>query len=1096
MKKQERKSPSGLAIGSPKSKTWSIQYLPYKNLMAFHRGKAKSPGAAQESDDKLLEVLSTASEYGLCPNRIWAVARGLEDGIESLPVLFPPKDLELGRIFGRQGEHDKQQKEERDLHRECTFDVCEQSQINFTSISQRHESPTCRLDEHCQTLDRLFPRAVLEQAVKENGPTAWLLNGAATIKEGQKYMAISHVWSDGTGTGAWDGLKVNRCLFHFFRKLAREHGCQGIWWDTICIPGQRKLRTKVLANMHVNYEKAEITLVHDCFLRKLPWVNAEIACIAILMSPWFSRGWTALELAKANGRVKIAFRGEGRPLIKDLDQDILAGSGSTERHRLASYAIAKLREGLNTVDDLLIVLGSRHTSWAKDTAIISALLVGSPIEGNEGQQMIYQKILKKFGELRHEHLFHRLPTISNGLGWSPISIFDMPLEPAKARETLHVNSNGEATGRWKVIPLSEVSRGNIVWQGMHPFIAAGIRSCLEHEAGHCFLIEPRESKSIKAPRGLLVKKKGTAYQFVGSVLFHPPVEVNAENVGVKILSSAEVEDCQSDADASVGSRLEGVANEQEAEPEEGVQCPQHKGRTADKKEDSHTYDKVNEISIQHLAEAARAPDQDIAHQRLRTDNGTYPVAEDIPTLVLAAAANGEHCLIGRLLKEHEVNYDCMDNVCPQEGSKVLAERSVRIFESSFNSKDGQGRTPLMLALKGKHRKVAMQLLEWYETLDKTGWKDENGRTSLSWAAGEGYEDVSEVLLATSRTEVEAKDKNSWTPLCWAASEGHEKVVELLLEIGKADVEAKDRSSGTPLSQAASRGHQDVVKLLLEIGKANVEAKEHDGKTPLWRAASEGHEEVVGLLLEIGKADVKAKDRFNGRTPLSQAAWNGHQDVVKLLLEIGKANVEAKDTYFGRTPLSQAASEGHEEVVGLLLEIGKADVEAKDNEGKTPLWWAAAEGHKQVVRLLLEIGKADVEAKDNYGMTPLRWAASGRHEKGVKLLLEIGKADVEAKDNTHGRTPLCWAAWEGRKEAVKLLLEIGKANVEAKDKYGATPLWLAAACGHEKVVELLLEIGKADVGVKDNIHGRTPLLQAASGRHKKVVKLLQDRQSLR
>jgi ankyrin repeat protein len=985
MKKQERKSPSGLAIGSPKSKTWSIQYLPYKNLMAFHRGKAKSPGAAQESDDKLLEVLSTASEYGLCPNRIWAVARGLEDGIESLPVLFPPKDLELGRIFGRQGEHDKQQKEERDLHRECTFDVCEQSQINFTSISQRHESPTCRLDEHCQTLDRLFPRAVLEQAVKENGPTAWLLNGAATIKEGQKYMAISHVWSDGTGTGAWDGLKVNRCLFHFFRKLAREHGCQGIWWDTICIPGQRKLRTKVLANMHVNYEKAEITLVHDCFLRKLPWVNAEIACIAILMSPWFSRGWTALELAKANGRVKIAFRGEGRPLIKDLDQDILAGSGSTERHRLASYAIAKLREGLNTVDDLLIVLGSRHTSWAKDTAIISALLVGSPIEGNEGQQMIYQKILKKFGELRHEHLFHRLPTISNGLGWSPISIFDMPLEPAKARETLHVNSNGEATGRWKVIPLSEVSRGNIVWQGMHPFIAAGIRSCLEHEAGHCFLIEPRESKSIKAPRGLLVKKKGTAYQFVGSVLFHPPVEVNAENVGVKILSSAEVEDCQSDADASVGSRLEGVANEQEAEPEEGVQCPQHKGRTADKKEDSHTYDKVNEISIQHLAEAARAPDQDIAHQRLRTDNGTYPVAEDIPTLVLAAAANGEHCLIGRLLKEHEVNYDCMDNVCPQEGSKVLAERSVRIFESSFNSKDGQGRTPLMLALKGKHRKVAMQLLEWYETLDKTGWKDENGRTSLSWAAGEGYEDVSEVLLATSRTEVEAKDKNSWTPLCWAASEGHEKVVELLLEIGKADVEAKDRSSGTPLSQAASRGHQDVVKLLLEIGKANVEAKEHDGKTPLWRAASEGHEEVVGLLLEIGKADVEAKDNY-GMTPLRWAASGRHEKGVKLLLEIGKADVEAKDNTHGRTPLCWAAWEGRKEAVKLLLEIGKANVEAKDKYGATPLWLAAACGHEKVVELLLEIGKADVGVKDNiHGRTPLLQAASGRHKKVVKLL---------------------------------------------------------------------------------------------------------------
>jgi ankyrin repeat protein len=946
------------------------------------QGKARSPDAAQEVDDKLLEVLDTASEYGLCPNRMWAVARGLEEGLESLLVLFPPTDMELRGIFGRQGEHDEQQKEERDLHRECTFGVCEQSQINFTSISQRHESPSCRPDEHCQTLDRLFPRAVLEKAVKKNGPTAWLLNGAATIREGQRYMAISHVWSDGTGTGAWDELKVNRCLFHFFRKLARDYGCQGIWWDTICIPGKKELRTKVLANMHVNYEKAEVTLVHDCFLRKLPWVNAEIACIAILMSPWFSRGWTALELAKAKRNVKIAFRGEGRPLIKDLDEDILVGkrSGSTDRHRLASYAIAKLREGLNTIDDLLVVLGSRHTSWAKDTAIISALLVGSPIEGNERQQIIYQKILKKIGALHHGHLFHCLPTISNGLGWSPISIFDMPLEPAKARETLRVNSNGEAIGSWKVIPLTDIPRGKFVWQGMHPFIAARIRSCLRHEANHYFLIEPGELKSKTAARGLLVEKKGTAYQFVGSILFHPPVDVNAENAEVKILSGPEVEDGQSDADTRVVSSAEVVTDEQEAEHGRSVQCQQHKGRTGDKR-DFPTYDRANGISNEHLAEASQDPDQDIALQRLRTDDETRSVAKDIPTLVSAAAAKGDHCSISRLLEKHEVNYDCMDNVCPHEGSENLAERSVRVFESNFSAEDGQNRTPLMLALQGRHRKVAMQLLEWYETFNKSEWKDEDGRTALSWAAGEGYEDVSEVLLATSRTEVEAKDNDGWTPLWWAASGGRKEVVELLLEIGKADVEAKDNDGWTPLEMAAWRGHEEAVKLLLEIGKADVEAKDHDGNTPLTLAASGGHEEAVKLLLEIGKADAEVRDN-KGRTPLALAAWRGHKDVVKLLLEIGKADVEAKDNE-GRTPLTLAAARGHEEAVKLLLEIGKADAEVRDNKGRTPLTLAAARGREEVVKLLLEIGKADVEAKDNKGRTPLLQAASEALEDMLK-----------------------------------------------------------------------------------------------------------------
>jgi hypothetical protein len=61
--------------------------------------------------------------------------------------------------------------------------------------------------------------------------------------------------------------------------------------------------------------------------------------------------------------VKVAFKGPGGPVIKDLDRDIIEISDdSSPRHIIASKAIANLRNGsITTVDNLLTVLGSRYT---------------------------------------------------------------------------------------------------------------------------------------------------------------------------------------------------------------------------------------------------------------------------------------------------------------------------------------------------------------------------------------------------------------------------------------------------------------------------------------------------------------------------------------------------------------------------------------------------------------------------------------------------------------------------------------------------------------------------------------------------------------
>ncbi|KAL7791464.1 ankyrin repeat-containing domain protein [Trichoderma ceciliae] len=155
-----------------------------------------------------------------------------------------------------------------------------------------------------------------------------------------------------------------------------------------------------------------------------------------------------------------------------------------------------------------------------------------------------------------------------------------------------------------------------------------------------------------------------------------------------------------------------------------------------------------------------------------------------------------------------------------------------------------------------------------------GFRDKVLRTAVVG----GFTTATEVLLSVGM-DLEKKDENGRTPLSWASGNGHQAIVKSLLEKG-AVIDAKDINGRTSLSWAAENGHQATVKLLLDKG-AIIDAKDYYGRTSLSWAAKNGHQTTVKLLLKKG-AHVNVMD-IHGLIPLSWAAGNGHEAIVNLLL---------------------------------------------------------------------------------------------------------------------------------------------------------------------------------------------------------------------
>ncbi len=224
-----------------------------------------------------------------------------------------------------------------------------------------------------------------------------------------------------------------------------------------------------------------------------------------------------------------------------------------------------------------------------------------------------------------------------------------------------------------------------------------------------------------------------------------------------------------------------------------------------------------------------------------------------------------------------------------EKAKVLEEAGG--FKSLINTPDGEGLTPLMLAVQER--------------------SDEQSPVQFV------------TLLLDKGADVKPVSKRGNVAMHLAIDprtpEVSLQLLDLLLAKG-ADVNQpgeKKMSALHMLAEAAARpGAAIIAKRLLEKG-ANPNGVDDNGKTPLHIAADNRDNPALGTFAQTlldNKADPNPLDKEQ-RTPLHIAAREGGKDFVRVLLSKG-ADARLADKYRD-TPEKIAEENGHKEIYAMI-----------------------------------------------------------------------------------------------------------------------------------------------------------------------------------
>lgn len=354
--------------------------------------------------------------------------------------------------------------------------------------------------------------------------------------------------------------------------------------------------------------------------------------------------------------------------------------------------------------------------------------------------------------------------------------------------------------------------------------------------------------------------------------------------------------------------------------------------------------------------------------KVLTDRSSVEIPATVPRLILHKA----------ILARNE-----------QITSMLIAHPNIRV-----NELDGNGYSPLHLAIKSNNVKAAQQLLDREDT---------------------------DVNLARNGIH---------PPLLYACSINRSIVkkrldfVSLLLRHKEIDPNAGWKFSTTPLHAAIKQKASDEVKLLLEHPGTNLHLKDQRYRTIAREAAWSRNAEVINLFIDRHYGDSLGYTELHLRV-----LKNDPRDLHQLSEQ---QSINARD-YCGDTPLNLATKLGYLSIVKQLLVLKDCNPNIPDRHSVTPLQAACQRGEIGLVELFLGCNTIEVGVRGKTQNNLLHFACEAGHTAVLRLLLGHSLAQINSV-NTWGNTPLHIACKSGKFELVELLLR-HNANVNAHNSSG-------------------------------------------------------------
>ncbi|KAM0513647.1 hypothetical protein ACHAPE_007697 [Trichoderma viride] len=354
-------------------------------------------------------------------------------------------------------------------------------------------------------------------------------------------------------------------------------------------------------------------------------------------------------------------------------------------------------------------------------------------------------------------------------------------------------------------------------------------------------------------------------------------------------------------------------------------------------------------------------------------------------------------------------------------------------------------------------------------------------------------EVVEIFAATEPTLLDACDSDGRTSLSYAAENGHNDIAQFLLAKG-ANAQSGGSQGRTPLHWAALKGHPGIVQLLLAAGvdpliKTFPVLEEYDSYDQYLKTYSEEEAESqreTALSFAFRGDNPGVIQAFMPFIPPTEVNKCFHQvdnvENIEAILNMGQVDIECfRD---GKTRLFRAAERHNLDLIKLLLKHG------------------ADPGRRSARKSIYTYGEISLQVDNEQGPTPLHAFCSpddrcilmkedvNKAEECVRVLVAAGakvNATMRGERSLNGQklTPLhlavlktettfaYWGSLDKSEEILTRALLLQGADPNARTDTGETPMHLANP-EKPQLLDLLVEFG-ADINAVNDI-GRTPLLE--------------------